>query len=274
MSVKAKSGLHGTRRKTLLIVLLIVVLLVSSCFVYLLIVKDNNRLVHVKNEAELTKAVNNAKVNVPVVIVLDRDISLSALLTISRGQNITLTSNGNEEFFKLIGAPFETTIWVNTGGFLWLDGIIVTHPNDVNGYGLEIAMGGTCIMFDGEVSKNTSEGFNGCGGVQNQGTFELYGGIISGNTATTTGGGVQNSGVFRMYGGVISGNTAYMDGGGVCNIDGTFEMHGGEISSNSARQSGGGVYSSTFNGAFNRYGGTISGNTAKSDNDVCIISWW
>jgi hypothetical protein len=68
VSVKAKSGLHGTHRKTLLIALLIAVLLISSCFVYMLIVKDNNRSIHVKTEAELTKAVNNATVDVPVVI--------------------------------------------------------------------------------------------------------------------------------------------------------------------------------------------------------------
>ena len=45
------------------------------------------------------------------------------------------------------------------------------------------------------------------GGVYNNATFNMYGGVISNNTANR-GGGVYNNHTFTMYGGVISQNTA------------------------------------------------------------------
>ncbi len=95
------------------------------------------------------------------------------------------------------------------------------------------------------------------GGVYNEGTFAMYGGIISGNTAYN-GGGVFNEGTFAMYGGVISKNTANK-GGGVYNNNNTCTMYGGVISENTAKH-GGGVYS---NYSFTMTGGSIINNTAN-----------
>jgi len=61
------------------------------------------------------------------------------------------------------------------------------------------------------------------GGPTNQvnawGTFTMYGGVISGNTAATNGGGVRRgantNAVFTMYDGEITDNTAARDGGGI-----------------------------------------------------------
>jgi hypothetical protein len=58
--------------------------------------------VQVGTEAELRVAVNNAVG--PAVIVLTTDISLKgSALIISSGKDITLVSNNNVKFFKLIG---------------------------------------------------------------------------------------------------------------------------------------------------------------------------
>lgn len=97
-------------------------------------------------------------------------------------------------------------------------------------------------------------------GVDNRSKFNMYGGSISGNTASGNGGGVDNRGTFNMYGGTISGNTASGDGGGVDNRN-TFNMYGGSISDNTANN-GGGVYN---NGTMT-VGGTaaITGNTADN----------
>jgi fibronectin type 3 domain-containing protein len=121
------------------------------------------------------------------------------------------------------------------------------------------------------------------GGVYNNGTFTMSGGVISGNIARYRsggdhgyGGGVYNNGgTFTMSGGVISDNIAAGDpssslssslgyGGGVYNggTGCTFIMSGGEISGNTASgygRGGGGVYS---NGTFTMNDGTISGNTS------------
>lgn len=101
-------------------------------------------------------------------------------------------------------------------------------------------------------------------GVNNAGTFEMYGGEITGNKGLHNsnfvlynGGGVYNTGTFYLYNGIISGNTA-SDGGGIYN-DGVFQMRGGKITGNSARD-GGGIYSI---GTLHIYGGEITGNSVE-----------
>ena len=113
-------------------------------------------------------------------------------------------------------------------------------------------------------------------------TFDMFGGIISGNTTNYDigGGGVSVEGVsdttkasiFKLYGGKISGNTA-KSGGGVhvrrtvwCGPS-EFRMYGGSITNNNADSDagsygvGGGVYVS-WTSKFIMDGGTISENTA------------
>ena len=113
-------------------------------------------------------------------------------------------------------------------------------------------------------------------GVKVLGTFNLYGGNITGNTTsgnyndgTTLGAGVYvaTGSTFNMYGGKITGNTGYSAGGGVY-VDYTrsdkwcavFNMSGGEISSNTSSSSGGGVY--VNGGSFTMSGGSITSNVA------------
>ncbi|MCR5590382.1 MAG: hypothetical protein K6F73_02510 [Lachnospiraceae bacterium] len=111
---------------------------------------------------------------------------------------------------------------------------------------------GTFTLTGGAISGNIAG--NG-GGINNAGTFTMNGGLISGNTAEN--GSVYNTGTFTMNSGEISGNTSV--NGGVYNTE-TFTMKGGEISGNIA-ENGGGVYSA---GAFTMDDGEISGNTAEN----------
>lgn len=98
-------------------------------------------------------------------------------------------------------------------------------------------------------------------------SFIMYGGSITGNTASTNGGGV-NAGAydssFIMYGGSITGNAATTNGGGVnVGTNGSFTMYGGSITQNSATASGGGVY----------VGGTmnVNGDAQIADNTVSNV---
>ncbi len=99
--------------------------------------------------------------------------------------------------------------------------------------------------------------------VSNHGTFNMYGGTLSGKTSSGAQGlGVSNAGTFNMYGGKITDNhTEYGTGGGVNNYEDSsvFNMYGGEISGNTAN-AGGGV--GIFKGSFYMYGGKITGNEA------------
>lgn len=118
----------------------------------------------------------------------------------------------------------------------------------------------------GKDSNDTT--YNGCGVVVG-GTFNMYGGKITGNvrTGSGNGGGVLVSyGIFNMYDGKITNNSCGSSGGGVYVDRGTFNMSGGEISSNTSGESGGGI--ELYNKSdFTMTGGSISQN--KAENDCC-----
>ena len=129
------------------------------------------------------------------------------------------------------------------------------------------------------------------GGVGVYGTFNMYGGQISGNTATGDegyGGGVYVFGgaTFNMYGGEISGNTASTMGGGVAvrsagdsapapspmkvedaEINDWETVDGGDITAEMSADidlmsTPGTASFDSSDGTFNLYGGTISNNQA------------
>ena len=142
----------------------------------------------------------------------------------------------------------------------------------------EVTSGSTLTLTDckgnaGKV-KHTSDGSGSGVKVENGGTFNLYGGTITKNTATDTYGGVCVTGTnskFNMYGGTISGNTATKGGGVYVSAGATFTMNGNaSVTGNNATGStgkdnmgtGGGVYVS--DGTFTMNGGSITKNTANS----------
>ena len=93
----------------------------------------------------------------------------------------------------------------------------ITHAADVLGKGVQVGNGGTFNMYGGHITGNSATGSNGVGGgVASYGPFNLYNGTISGNTASSRGAGVfiGSNGSFAMYGGTISNNTANERGGG------------------------------------------------------------
>jgi len=99
--------------------------------------------------------------------------------------------------------------------------------------------------------------FDGYGGVDNAGVFEMYGGKITGNTAYR-GGGVHNSGTFIMHGGTISGNQTYSVDSFFLFANGIFIMYGGTIY--------GDVY-----GTVKKFGGEIYGNYTEDSNSFFML---
>ncbi len=100
----------------------------------------------------------------------------------------------------------------------------------------------------------------------NGGTVNMYNGtVITGGTAARGGGfDAKNNSVLNIYGGKITGGTATgtLGGGGVAVVgNATVNMYGGEITGNSSAESaGGGVSVAETNSEFHMYGGTVSGN--------------
>jgi hypothetical protein len=307
MTTRIKSVFEVNNKKTVLVSLLLVIVLFTSLFVYVL-TRDKvdpaiEYEVHVNTEIELKTTINNATHNIPIVIVLNNDIILKEPLVIPANKNITLTSNLQSGFFKLIGADKRNTISVMDKGILTIDGIIVTHKNGNSGHGIYVNPVGIFVMYKGVITGNTEDqgggvfnfgnfsmyggeiydnkcSYNG-GGVDNNGNFDMFGGKIYKNKSAEPiddgtfgdGGGVHNSGIFMLIDGEISDNFAKRAGGGVCNTD-TFIMAGGKISDNRAGDKAGGVYSRSMFGtsSFTMYDGIISHNSANFGGGVCIDS--
>ena len=242
MPAKSKTGSHNIRRRNAIIVSLLIAGVVVSLCAYLLVMNSGG-VVPVKSEIELVEAIDGVKIGGSAVIVLDKDIDLTAVIVIPARKNITLTSNDENEF-KLAGADRASTLYVETGGVLILNGIIVTHANGADGNGVENY--GTLIMHSGKISDNTTNYSSG-GGVNTSGVFEMYDGEIVNNVAKVAGGGVSiNNGVFSIFGGVISGNAVSGLGG----------------------FGSGGVYRYEWGGTFNWHGGEIYGNKADNNEDI------
>ena len=142
----------------------------------------------------------------------------------------------------------------------------ITHADGLTGTGVYLDPDGTFTMYDGSISGN-SAAEKGGGVYMTRSTFRMLGGSVSGNKAKYGGGVYVYSGAFTLSGGTVSGNSSDEDGAGVYTA-GTFNMTGGSVSGNFttdaavtgyATKRGGGVYAAYV---FNMSGGTISGNTA------------
>ena len=183
---------------------------------------------------------------------LGSDISLE--YTIKIENNVTLCLNGH----KITAADGMDAIYMTGGSFTLTDckGVgTITHASSKTGRGVYVSSG----------------------------TFNMYGGSITGNKAQDAqgrGGGVyvySGSGTFNMYGGSITGNRATGDGGGVCVDCGKFTMSASadgqnipSITGNNATENGGGMYVVGSSSTFEMTGGSITGNNAAYGGGVCV----
>ena len=192
--------------------------------------------------------------------------------------NVFLCLNGH----KITGADGKAVIELSIAAFTLTDckgtGKI-THADGQTGLGVGVA--GTFNMYGGKITGNTVENSDTGigGGVRVVGTFNMYGGSITGNRASIAGGGVYvKSGTFEMSGGTIGGTgtgdaNQASSGGGVYVSGGTFTMSGGTITGNKVSYSygdGGGVFVN-YNGTFNMSDdSSITGNTAFRGGGVYV----
>ena len=206
---------------------------------------------------------------------LGSDISLE--YTIKIENNVTLCLNGH----KITTADGMDAIYMTGGSFTLTDckGVgTITHASSKTGRGVYVSSG-TFNMYGGSITGNKAQDAQGRGGgvyvYSGSGTFNMYGGSITGNRATGDGGGVYKSGSnssFNMYGGSITGNTANSYGGGVYVDGGGFTMSGGTIGGTKTCETntatyGGGVYAKA---TFEMTGGSITGNETNRGGGVYV----
>ncbi len=148
------------------------------------------------------------------------------------------TQAGN--YFLTSDVELPGTWRVDADVKLCLGGHTITCAADESA--IYVSPNGNLVITDcgsgDSLGKVTHAAYKSGSGVSNDGTFTLWGGLITGNNAqyksgyedSGNGGGVNNrsTGTFNMFGGSISGNTASGSGGGVYN-NGTLVMSGNVV---------------------------------------------
>ena len=215
-------------------------------------------------QEDITADVNNTTLNVKGTKVLDLNGHVinaagklpndaGSVITVNSGAELTLTDSGN-----------TVRYYDKDAKGLWTLAADQTTPTDY------ITTGGVITGGTGTSDRNPNPNYNGGGVyVQEDGTLNMHGGNITGNTAKSNGGGVYiYKGSLTMTGGTISGNTANSYGGGVAVNAGHFTMSGSSKVANNKAGGAGGVY---VNGDFKMVGGSVDHNTA-SGGGVFIAS--
>lgn len=189
------------------------------------------------------------------------------------------TAAGGDSAYELGAGSYylDANLTLNKGIYITGDVTLCLNGHDIeieerkNVIGIRNANKLTLCDCKGTGKLTSQDGrgldFSGDGSNARTGTFIMYGGSITGNSATATGAGVSvwDNCTFNMYGGSITGNQAKEKGGGVMVNGGAFHMYGGSITGNNSQYNfgghgGGGVYvdsSATI---------TLSGNVQIKDN--------
>lgn len=183
-------------------------------------------------------------------------------------------------YYLMNDVTLSSEYWKHDNGVvLCLNGHTITV--EAKDSGIIVGNGKTFTLCDckdsGKITHGTDsngEKYDGRGVDVSQGTFNMYGGSITGNTANTGAGVSMYNGTFNMYGGSITGNEAKnlttnsdnvgMGGGVYMEQNSTFNMYDGTISNNTGEY-GGGVNINSKS-VFNMRGGTIENNKATGNN--------
>jgi len=263
--------------------ILIIVIVLLFPFLQSYVVQVFSPSFTVRNESELVEAVRHSRATITIndTIHLESYITIRTDVTIG-GTGVITVANPHRHFV------------VERNGILRLTGdVTLTLSEDYTGYGGGIAVnGGMLVMRGAQIVGNNwviapedrmdyGSGHGGGVRVSDGGTFHLYNGTISNNTAIY-GGGVNLTDFgsrFIMRGGYIQHNHANFGGGflgGGVNWTGyftlvtpsnAFQMYGGIISENTARFIGGGVSLMGWPDA-SLHGGQISNNEATAHGGI------
>ncbi len=245
--------------------------------------QDNSTFFEVRSESDLKTAIssiNSAESGTYTISLLAGSaqgaLKIKQNTAILLGNGHTLTYAPNADSRGGLGAEGQGTLVL--GKEDGSDTLTITSTGSQVTPLVDSMGGGTVDMHPGvTLTGNQYNGGRFGGGVDvgKNGTFNMYGGTISGCSTDLMEHGagvgmVEEGAVFNLRGGVIEGNRAAKNGGGVYITNGTFHMSGGMVQNNSAGLTGGGLYLSGV--PVHITGGTISGNTAGSYGGGLYVS--
>ena len=208
-------------------------------------------------------------------LLLTDNVELAAEWELPAGDT-TLCLNGHSITLNAAGAVIDMQVYGTI--FTLYDCIgmgTITHGKDStdNTYnGCGVVVGGTFNMYGGKITGNVKTDSGSGGGVLvAYGTFNMYSGAITNNSCESSGGGVSvDHGTFNMSGGEISCNTSKQNGGGIELSSSTFTMTAGSICKNKEENNyGGGIYVS-YGSTFTMNGGTITANESWKGGGVYV----
>ena len=180
----------------------------------------------------------------------------------------------------IISNNMNSGVSLSRSTFTMYDGIIRENTNDLaalhesGGGGVRVSEFSTFIMKGGGITEN--EASRGAGVLIEESRFDMYGGTIRGNTATSWGGGIY-LGVFRnqlrIFAGQVSENMA-THGGGISSFGrhNSIVIHGAVIQGNVAKEKGGGIFLNRSLFSLSITGGAITENVAEIGGGIFSVN--
>lgn len=214
---------------------------------------------------------------------LDVDVQLTEINWTGTDKNINICLNGQTvtaaKDCRLVAVQNRTVLTIadcrGTG--------VLTGGNNDFGGAFSVHADATLNLYGGTITGNHSDDeANGQGGaiyLQKQhegfskgGTFNMYGGAISDNTANWGGAVYVCSGAeANILGGTISGNSSVNHGGAIfANTTAAIDIENATFEGNTTQSNGGVVYMTGANSALNISGATFTNNSAKSAGGVIL----
>ncbi|EOS61903.1 hypothetical protein C814_01245, partial [Anaerotruncus sp. G3(2012)] len=255
--------------------------------------------------AEAWKKAQEGAAENPATVTLLKDVTLTETLTVTSGQNITLTSakNSDGNDFTMNYAPEKSTsmssaIEANGGTFELKGGTI--NVDDESSHGVYVSggtfkltggairvpgdrmhgvyvYGGTAKISGGAITVN---GYSGSGVKVSSGTAIISGGTITANGSVGNGVMVQSGSMAAISGGAITANGSMGNGvnvtsSGTATITGgtiTADNRGVDVSSGTATISGGTITADSRGVYVSSGTATISGGTITADSRGVSVS--
>ena len=202
----------------------------------------------------------------------------------------------NDKTFIFHGGSILSNLAQESGGGIYNADVTEMHGGKIAGNvartsGGGIENDGTFFMYDGVIggleTSDANEAYLGGGVCVYSGSFTMYGGRIEKNTGVD-GGGVENEASFVMKGGVITQNFASIQGGGITNrgeliLKDHASVIGNGSGTGAIEHKGGGIYwivseksSISMEGAVRVTNNTTNGETANlviyGDGRISVLS--
>lgn len=228
--------------------------------------EDHNGMTPWEKDTELPADAGSYYLTKNVTLTAEWEPKSGTVLCLN-GKSITLNAKGDVINMSASGTIFTLYDCQKSG--------TITHGKDStdNTYnGCGVVVGGTFNMYGGKITGNVKTDSGSGGGVLvAYGTFNMYSGAITNNSCESSGGGVSvDHGTFNMSGGEISCNTSKQNGGGIELSSSTFTMTAGSICKNKEENNyGGGIYVS-YGSTFTMNGGTITANESWKGGGVYV----